>query len=121
MPQKMDLWHSWLALAMPGAALITIGLFTGFLVAKTTYMPISAFWTLPMALKRDLWYYELALATSGLVRVTASLAIAFPVINITYMPNFSLLGHFPGTGIPFHKGTLRTYFNLVRSDSPLYI
>ena len=62
-----------------------------------------------MALKRDLWYYGLALATSSLARVTPTLAIAFPIVNITYIPNFSLLGTFPGTGIPFHKGTLRTY------------
>ena len=39
MPQKMDLWHSGLALAKYGPALTTIGLVTGFLVAKITLMP----------------------------------------------------------------------------------
>ena len=39
MPQKMGLWHSGLALAMPGSAMITTGLVNNFRVAKTTYMP----------------------------------------------------------------------------------
>ena len=39
MSQKMDLWHYGLALAKSGQALTTIGLVTGFIVAKTTYMP----------------------------------------------------------------------------------
>ena len=39
MPQNMDLWHSGLALAKSGSGLNTIGLVTGFLVAKATCMP----------------------------------------------------------------------------------
>ena len=49
MPQKMDLWHSGLALAKSGSALNTIGLVTGFLVAKTTCMPNSSLLAPPYA------------------------------------------------------------------------
>ena len=49
MPQKMDLWHSGLALAKSGSALNTIGLVTGFLVANTTYMPNSSLLAPPHA------------------------------------------------------------------------
>ena len=49
MPQNMDLWHSGLALAKSGSALNTIGLVTGFLVAKTTCMPNSSLLAPPHA------------------------------------------------------------------------
>ena len=48
MPQKMDLWHSRLALAKSGSVVNPIGLVTGFLVAKTTCMPNFSILALPL-------------------------------------------------------------------------
>ena len=88
MPQKMDLWHSGLALAKSGPALTTIGLVTGFLVAYTTSMPNPAFEPLPMPQKMDLWYSRMAQILLRHPRRYWDFAIGFLMIRNPYYSNF---------------------------------